>query len=349
MTDQVERQSLTTDEAAARIEQILGGEDPVAEPKGEEPEEEVKQEAEEPETEEPEEEEPEEPEEGESDAEEEESIEISTLDDLAKVMEKTPEELLSTLKATVKVNGKTEQVTLAELKAGYQKDSDYRQKTSELAEQRRAFEAEQTQVRSAIIAQINQAKQLMQTAESLVITPLDPAEMSQLRSKNPAEWAARIQEHNAKTQFVQNLKQAALQAQMQAEQQREALTREARTKKLSEEIEKVQQIPGWGEDLKNALDSYLIDQYGFTNEQLQEIADHRYVDIIRKAHLYDKLQTETDVAKKKVKQAPKMVKPNKFSIQNNISRKQSRIEEAKNRLKKTGRRDDAARLIEQLL
>ena len=47
-------------------------------------------------------------------------------------------------KYQIKVNGKPVEVTLDELMSGYQRDSDYRRKTMELADERRLLEEEKT-------------------------------------------------------------------------------------------------------------------------------------------------------------------------------------------------------------
>ena len=66
---------------------------------------------------------------------------------------------------TIKIDGKDTDVTLDELKSGYQKDSDYRKKTTELAEQRKAFEG-QAQAIHAERQQYAQALGQVQTEAS---------------------------------------------------------------------------------------------------------------------------------------------------------------------------------------
>ena len=63
---------------------------------------------------------------------------------------------------TVKVDGKEVDVTLDELQSGYLKDSDYRKKTGEIAEQRRAMES-QSQAIQQERAQYAQALGQMQS------------------------------------------------------------------------------------------------------------------------------------------------------------------------------------------
>ncbi len=342
MTDQGESTSISTDEAQSKIESLLG-DDGTFGTAPEPTEEDEPVEASEP-VEEPEEEPEAEADEAEP---EEELAPITTLEELAQALEKSPDELDQSLKVTIKAAGQIEQVTLAELKAGYQKDAHFRQSTQQLAEQRKAFEERATYERQQLEAALTQNAQVLQAVEQLVITPPNPEEMARLRAENPAEWAARIQEFNARQAYIQQLRQAGAQAYEQnrnALQQREAAQR---GEMLQREREKLAEIPGWNDELKNSIVQYLTNQYQYTGDEIGNVYDHRLIDIVRKAHLYDAMQTKVDVASKKVKTFPQLVKPGKAETKGTI--KHSALAEAKARLKKTGSRHDAARLIESLL
>lgn len=340
--DQGESTSLNIDQGSNLIESLLGEDGLIGEPKAKAEEEEETEEVEASEVEESE------PEESEEDAEEatDDTREITTLEELTQALEKSTEEL-DGLKVTIKAHGQTEQVTLADLKASYQKDSDYRQKTQELAEQRRGFESQAAQARQNIEAQLQQSAQVFNALEQMVITPLDPAEMAQLRQTNPAEYAARLQDYQGKAQYVQNLRQSAAQAYEQNRHALEAQVNAHRAEVLQREREKLEAIPGWGDELKGNILNYLANSYGYTEQELGSVYDHRLVDIVRKAHLFDKMQSDMNVAKKKVEKAPVFVKPGKPAPKASI--KHSALQQAKARLAKTGSRHDAARLIESLL
>jgi hypothetical protein len=69
------------------------------------------------------------------------------------------------------------------------------------------------------------------------------------------------------------------------------------------------------------------------------VVDSRLVDVLRRAYLYDQLQQEKPVARKKVAKAPKMVKGGKPKTSQDVASEKKR--KAFDRLKKTGSKDAA--------
>lgn len=336
--------SISLDEAADQLVGLMEPEEEKAEKKPEEkPEDTAELEAEEPEAEAEETEEPEEATEEVS----EESSEITTLSELAQVLEKDPKDLLEQLKATVVVNGKTSEVTLAELQAGYQRGRDYSDKTTALKQQREAFEQQASQARQFLEAQMLQVGQIVQAAEQALIPKLDQAQMDQLRQTNPGEWTARLQEFQAKSQFVESLKSATKQTLEQYRQQAEQARNTQKAQRLEAERAKLQNIPGWGEQMRSDLFEYLSKDYGYTESDLSEVSDHRIIDLVRKARAFDKLQSETQLAVKKVKELPKVIPPGKAETK--VQMKRSALEKAKTQLRKSGTRRDAEAVLERIL
>ena len=91
----------------------------------------------------------------------------------------------------VKVNGKNHKVTLDELMKGYSKDSDYRQKSARLSEDRKSVEDE----RLKIMDQMNVANQerekyvqrLNELSSQMVEPKVDEAELDRIYNDDPAE------------------------------------------------------------------------------------------------------------------------------------------------------------------
>lgn len=277
----------------------------------------------------------------------EEAAEFTTFDELAEALEKSPDDLMAQLKTTIKLSGKEEAVTLAELKAGYQRGRDYAEKTTEVKRQREALDSESTQARQYFEQQATQNALLLQAVEQLVIKPPNQAEMDHLRQSNPAEWSARVQEYQAQAGYLQNLKQ---QAALSIEQHRSQAQQHAQAQyaeRLESERTKLDTIPGWGEKLRGDLFGYLAKDYGYSEQELGMVSDHRIIDLVRKARAYDQQQQQTDVAKKKVRELPKLVAPSKPETKTQVKR--SAIEQARAKLRKSGRREDAAALIERFL
>lgn len=287
------------------------------------------------------------PEEPEDEAPAEETAEITTISELAQALEKDPKDLLKQLKATVVVDGKTSEVTLAELQSGYQRGRDYSEKTTALKQQREAFEQQASQARQLLESQMLQVGQIVQAAEQALIPKLDQAQMDQLRQTNPGEWTARLQEFQAKSQFVESLKSATKQTLEQYRQQAEQARNAQKVQRLEAERAKLQNIPGWGEQMRADLFQYLSTDYGYTEADLSEVSDHRIIDLVRKARAFDKLQSETQLAVKKVKELPKVIPPGKADTK--VQMKKSALEKAKSQLRKSGTRRDAEAVLERIL
>lgn len=273
--------------------------------------------------------------------------ELTTLEQVADALQKSPDELLKQLKTTVTVNGKSSEVTLAELQAGYQRGRDYSEKTTALKQQRETYDRESSAQKQYLEDQLLQMGQVVQTAEQLFLQPPDQAYMQQLRQTNPAEWSARLQEFQARMGVVNQLKQSTMQSIAQFRQQAEQAQQASRAQRLEAERPKLEAIPGWSDEMRSNLVNYLKTNYERTDEDLSAISESWIVDLTRKGMLYDKLQSETSVAAKKVAAMPKLVPPGKPA--GKPQQRRSAIEQAKAQLRKTGSRDAAAALIERLL
>jgi hypothetical protein len=114
--------------------------------------------------------------------------------------------------------------------------------------------------------------------------------------------------------------------------------------RVSEEKSKlVERIPEWrDEEVATREKAGLINfaqRVGFTSDELSQVVDSRLVDVLRRAYLYDQLQQEKPVARKKVAKAPKMVKGGKPKTSQDVASEKKR--KAFDRLKKTGSKDAA--------
>ena len=200
---------------------------------------------------------------------------------------------------TVKVNGQEYEVNLEELRAGYQKGADYQNKTAELAEQRRALEAQaqQTeQLRGALEAELAKyARAEDQEPDWVKLSnELDPWEYQQRR----AAW----DQSRAEKALAQQ--QAAL-----LQQQRHAQTITENGAKL------LDAFPEWkGNQAKFEADRAEMKaaalEYGFSEQEFMGAVDHRAFVMLRDAIAGKKLRTaKPAVAKKVPKKATKVLKP----------------------------------------
>lgn len=354
MDGQAERQPLSVNDAAAAIESLLGddGEMPAEREAPEELEAEASDESadevEETETQDSDEVEAEDTEPGE--------VTLETIDDVAQALGVDPKDLLANLKMRVKVNGEELLVSLADAQKGHQLEADYRRKTTELAEQRKAIETEFAQRQALYQQQAVETAQMMQLAEQAIIADLNTPEMVQLRSQDPAKWLMREREAQAKLANIQQARQyAAAQWQQQqqtasSEQQRQfAAYLQAEQEALGNKV--VERGVDWTPTKRQELSNFLIERYGFSPSDVSQVYNHRLVllalDAMQATSKVAEVEKKASAVKEKLKVIPPMQKPGKQK--GPLQVKQNRIAQLKGNLRKTGNLRDAAAVIESLM
>jgi hypothetical protein len=250
----------------------------------------------------------------------------------------------------LKVNGEEIEKPLEEVIALAQQGADYTQKTQQVAEQRKALEAQEQALQA-------QAQLLQQQAELQSALIGDVAQLTavdqQLEAYSKVNWQELSDNDFVEAQklfFTYNQLQqqrAALAQQLEGKQQ--ALVN-AKQQELAQRIEKgkeilAKEIPNWSRDTSQAIISTGKD-YGFTEDELSNIYDPRYVKVLHDAMQWRKLQSNPSV-KNKVSQAKPVVKPGAKDTKSNVDNAQRK--QLRDNLRKSGKSDVAAKLIEQML
>jgi len=271
---------------------------------------------------------------------------FESIQQLADALEMPVDDFLGNIKAKVKIAGQEKDVTLAELRDGYQMESDYRRKTAELSETRKAFEAERDSVTQQLVAQYQEAQQLTELVEQSILSEFNSVDWQTLRTADPAEYTAKKQDFNERYAQIQSVKEGLKGQLSEQNKQLEQKKNEQLQKILSEENEKLASaIPEFRDEakakvLKDQMKDYLR-AFGYSDQDFGNIYDHRQLMIIRDAMNYRNLKDKKTEVKNKVINAPKLVKPG--STQKSSGEKISR--ELRGRLKKSGRLEDAIDLI----
>ena len=251
------------------------------------------------------------------------------------------------LAATVEVDG--EEITVEELKRGNLRHRDYTRKTQELAEARKELEAnfEEIQRERAQYAQMLPALQerLQQPVEQEpdwdTLYDTDPT----MAAKAERQWRKQQEERAAQLQAVEAERQRMMGLEQQRLEQMQARYFEEQRQILPE------LIPEWRDNTvasKEAKDirSFLIKE-GFSEQDVNGLTNATLVKLARKAMLYDQGQTRATEAKKKPKtQKTKTLKAGSRSTQ---PRPKSEQKQALQRVRQTGRVQDAAAAIKTLL
>jgi hypothetical protein len=244
---------------------------------------------------------------------------------------------------SVKVAGEEKELTLSELKSLAQQGADYTKKTQQVAEQRKALEAEAQAIEEAKYLRDAYAQRL-QAMEQLLNTPEQNEDLEYLKESDPIGYAVRVAEKQQQREQLQ-----AVQAERQriAEQQQAEYAQQLQGY-LAQQAEQLTKVlpeysdPVKGEALRTELRSFAKSSLGFSDQELSMVRDSRQVLALHKAMLYDKLQQAKPNVNKRVSEAPKTIKSGngvKPTTSENMKRQQQQ-------LKQTGRVRDAAKLFE---
>lgn len=251
-------------------------------------------------------------------------------------------------KYEIKVNGKPVEVTLDELMSGYQRDSDYRRKTMELADERRLLEEEVNRAKSEsdAVAKLRQdyATRLSEIENSM--KPDANIDWAKLYENDPDEYHRKKIEVENKSKALETIKaerQRAIQEQQQ-EQTKVFNQYLEQQKKLLAEKEPEYVDPVKGEGLRKDMTSYLKKE-GYSDQELNMMVDHRSFVIAKKAMLYDKMMN-SKISAKQSKTVPKMVRSGTTKTVNKDNQQSKSL---KSRLKQTGSMRDAANVLKQFL
>lgn len=244
---------------------------------------------------------------------------------------------------SVKVDGKEVEVTLDELQKGYSRTQDYTRKTQQIAEVRKQTEAEL----SAVRAEREQYAQLLSALESQVQQVAQPnIDWDRLYQEDPIEWVRQrevMRDNQDKAAAIQSEKQRL--AQLSQQEQAQFMQQ-----KLQQEQEALlAAIPDWKDAKKAQAEKALLVEFGqkigFTPDELKSVVDHRAVLMLRKAALYDQMMSKRGNIKPVTNNGPRPAKPGAAGRVSNTTE----AVRAQQRVAKTGRVDDAANAIFQLL
>lgn len=232
----------------------------------------------------------------------------------------------------VKVQGQEMEVTLDELKAGYSRDSDYRQKTHSLSLEKKQFDEERNVLRQQYDMKLRELNEAIASAESLNRQQLDPAELQKLYEEDPSQ-AAKID-----FQFRQQ-NEKINQAKAKARQAAQAQYNQYLTEQRRLAQEKIPEFsdPNKSDNFKSGIKTTLK-SYGFSDQEIGSLADHRMLMVIKDAMAYRGLRNSKPIVQKKVAKAPKVIKPGVVKTDNS---KRSEVRNRISKLKKSGRLEDA--------
>ena len=244
---------------------------------------------------------------------------------------------------TVKIDGEEHAVTLDELQNGYSRQQAFTKRSMELAEQRKAFEAEQAQTQALRDAYKQQLDVLQSQIQQATQQDPDWRELAKTMPERElflykTEWDQ--QKEYLKQVEAEQQRIAAEQAQEQQAQMQQHLA--------TQREDMLSRIPAWqNEETRNAerqeVIKYAQRRIGFSEEEIANASDARAIELLYKAWQWDNLQEKKPTAKKRTRKAPRMAKAGKPTTKRQAASKQR--QQSFERLSKEGSVDAAVNYL----
>jgi hypothetical protein len=245
---------------------------------------------------------------------EDEGFEVTTVEQLAEHLE-TDAEWLQNLEITQKVNGKEIPVKIADalathrkVKAGDSYLADAKSRAKGILDD---LNAQQEQLNTAIVT----AGTLIKAVEDQIEEDVNSVDWAKLRQQDPAEYSVKKDEVRERRDKLQRMRAEALAGYQQVTAQMQQQQEAARLAQLPREQEiLVEKIPEWADQEasskeKEDLVNYLTNE-GFDQSEIEFLSyNGKALAVMIKAMRYDKSKGKADVAKKKVRKIPKVLKP----------------------------------------
>ena len=188
--------------------------------------------------------------------------------------------------------------------------------------------------------------QMLREQQTAKLQDFDTVDWETLKQEDPYAYMIKKDEYRDAQERVNNV--AHQQQQVQNEQMQQA--QQAKTHFIRQEYTRlVEALPEWenkDSTIKEDVRKYAA-EVGFLPEEINQLADHRSVLVIKKAMEFDKLTKKVAPKKKAVKKVPKVQKAGRGTSKEETAAEALKAKRA--RLRKSGKQDDAASLFYDML
>lgn len=248
------------------------------------------------------------------------------------------------LSLKTKVDGQEGKAKLADLITSYQLRAHLDNETRAVAEQRKAIQAQFAEMERAVQARAEQIETLANVAQNELMRQFQGIDWQTLRATDPAEYAALSHDF----QVRQGQIAAVLQATQAQKQQNDAARQQEVMSSLENEARALPAlIPEWSDSAIAERERGEIREWalksGLPQNEVDAVSKAAHVAVMRKAMLYDRMQSTKAAVEKKVTAAPKLVKPGQAAPRNT---QESTIKSIKANVRKSGGKDG---IVEYLL
>lgn len=259
-----------------------------------------------------------------------------TLKEVAESLGMDYAEFLDSIAAETKIDGEEGSAPLAKLLKSYQLEGHLNRKLMEQAEAKKQWDDQVKQFRQAFEGDLQNLKQSFSLAQNMLYNEFQSINWQELEANNPTEYV-RLRQKFSDRQTELN---QAFQFINQKEQVKQAEETQKFKAFLTEEAKKLDNsIPEWKDAETKKKDQAALRDYlkshSYSDQEIDQVYDHRWVLILRDAARYRDLQNKKPLVKKKVAEAPKLQKPGAKKSHDDIER--ASFQEQRKHLKKTGK------------
>ncbi len=258
-----------------------------------------------------------------------------------------PEETEEVQYFAVKIDGEELEVTMDELLSGYQRQSDYTKKTQALSDERRAVDANQSEMKQLHDTYMHQAT-LANELLNRDLKKYEAINWDTLKTEDPVGYVQKQLE----VQEVRQQQQALQEQVANVQQVQQAQFEKQRAEVLQQEGQEMLRLfPEWKSPEKAQQAQGAIVEYarsaGYTEEELGSITRAKDLFVLDQARKFAELsKTKKGIVKKQKPAVRKVVKTKGIAPKKTAKKKQAH--EAKSRLKKSGSLKDAAAYMHQM-
>lgn len=256
------------------------------------------------------------------------------------------EEAKPSRRLKLKWKGEEKEVEEAEAIELAQKGFDYTQKSQQLAKEREELAAK---AKAAEDAARQKYEQQLETYKQATMKLVDQEAMQADLNKLALEDPAKAQQLFFKKLQIQQTLQAIAAEQQQLQAQRMAEMQEQMAQQAKTAVEKLQErIPGWSNEKYGSILKGAVDSYGFEQQEVNAITDHRAIEVLHDALKWREYQAaKPKTVEKRVAAVPKVQKPG--TVQEKGDPNAKAVQDSMAALNKTGSKDDAHAYVLSLM
>jgi hypothetical protein len=239
-----------------------------------------------------------------------------------------------TVSIKTKVDGQESKTKLKDLQTSYQLRQHLDNETRAVAEQQKAMREQAAQVERVIQERVQQVEYLANAAQEQLTREFNNIDWQLLRQADPAEYSALSRDFEVRQAHINGIGQHVA----NERQQYAVQYQQQSAAQLQEEAKALPSIiPEWSkadvaERERGEIKEWAL-KNGIPKAEVDSVSRAAHVAIMRKAMLYDRIQSSKASVENKVRTAPKLVKPGQTSPANS---NESSARNLKAAIKKSG-------------